>query len=770
MRPSLLLGAGLVALVLLHAGHAPAQRPKRGQPVRGVYKAQLTPHWLGDNTRFWYRNDLRGGAKEFILVDAGKGTRGPAFDHGKFAAGLSKAAGGKYVAEKLPFDAIEFAEEGKAVRFSVAGTSWQCDLASYECAKAGPAKAAPAEEVPEQTEDVERLESPWPDGLAPDAERAMLTPLAPRQRGGPREVRSPDSKATAFVKDHNVYLRTEDDKKTVQLSNDGKEGLSYGMLSWAPDSKTLAAFRVEPGERKEVYLIESSPRGGGRAKLRTREYALPGDKFTAYELSLFDVASGKQTKPEVERVDFGFPRLRWHRDGQRFTYEKTDRGHQRFRVVEVEARTGKARNLIEETTKTFIWTAHTERRGGGLTYLDKTDEILYASERGDWRHLYLIDAKEGKVKNQVTKGEWVVLGTDRIDEATRQIWFRASGKNPGQDPYLVHYYRVNFDGTGLVALTEGDGSHSVQYSPDRKYLIDTYSRADMAPAHELRRVEDGKLVCELDKADISELLEGGWRPPEVFSAKGRDGATDIWGLIHRPAKFDPNKKYPVVEYIYAGPHGSHVPKVFSGARRFAALTELGFIVAQIDGMGTANRSKKFHDVCWHNLKDAGFPDRVLWHRAVSAKYPYYDTSRVGIYGTSAGGQNAMGALLFQGDLYKAAVAACGCHDNRMDKASWNEQWMGYPVGPHYAESSNVDNAHRLRGKLLLIVGELDTNVPPESTYRVVDALIKAGKDFDLLAVPGLGHSNGGAYGDRRLRDFFVRHLQGVEPPDRNREK
>ena len=254
---------------------------------------------------------------------------------------------------------------------------------------------------------------------------------------------------------------------------------------------------------------------------------------------------------------------------------------------------------------------------------------------------------------------------------------------------MIHYYRVNFDGTGLVALTEGNGNHSIQYSPDRKYLIDTYSRVDMAPVHELRRVADGKLVCELEKADITELQASGWQPPEVFVAKGRDGTTDIWGIICRPAHLDPSKKYPVIEYIYAGPQGSFVPKTFSPARRFAALTDLGFIVVQIDGMGTANRSKAFHDVCWHNLKDAGFPDRILWHQAVAGKYSYYDTDRVGIYGTSAGGQNSTGAVLFHPDFYKVAVSACGCHDNRMDKASWNEQWMGYPVGPQYAACSNI---------------------------------------------------------------------------------
>jgi dipeptidyl aminopeptidase/acylaminoacyl peptidase len=751
------------------------QRAQAGGPAARVYKMQLTPHWFHGDTRFWYRNDLRGGTREFIVVDAEKGTRQPAFDHEKLAANLSKAAAASYVAEKLPFDAIDFADDDKAIRFKVAGTNWKCDLASYACSKI---EEKSKEQQPESKEsafssnrdaDTERLESPWPDGLNPDAEQAPQQRAQPQgERPQPRErsPRSPDDKWNAFIKDANVFVRARDGKET-QLTHDGKPGRAYGQLQWSPDSKSLVAFRIEPGDDKEVYLIESSPKGGGRAKLHTRPYPLPGDKFAAYELHLFDVAGQKEIKTDVEKIDFGFPRLRWNKDGRRFTYQKTDRGHQRFRVIEIDAASGKSRNLIDEKSDTFIWTAHAENLGANLVSFVNDDEIVYLSERDGWRHMYLVDAKEGKIKNRITEGKYVIRAIEKIDAERRQIWFRANGKNPEQDPYFVHAYRVNFDGSGLVALTEGDGGHTVQFSPDRKYLIDAYSRVDIAPTHELRRASDGTRVCELEKADVSELSASGWQPPEVFVAKGRDGATDIWGIISRPQHFDPKKKYPVIESIYAGPQGSFVPKTFSPARRFAALTELGFIVVQIDGMGTANRSKAFHDVCWHNLKDAGFPDRILWHQAAAKKYPYYDITRVGIYGTSAGGQNATGGVLFHPDFYKTAVSACGCHDNRMDKASWNEQWMGYPVGPHYAECSNIDNAHRLRGKLLLIVGEMDTNVPPESTFRLVDALVKAGKDFEFVVVPGMGHSDGGSYGRRRMQDFFVRHLHGVAPPERN---
>jgi dipeptidyl aminopeptidase/acylaminoacyl peptidase len=596
-----------------------------------------------------------------------------------------------------------------------------------------------------------------------------------RQFGG--DATSPDRKWTASVKDHNLFIR-DGDGKEIQLSTDGKEGLAYGRPSWSPDSMTLVAFRIEPGERKEVYLVQSSPPGGGRAKLQTRGYDLPGDRFAAHELNLFDVASRKQIKPQVDRVDFGTPRIRWSRDGKHFTYQKIDRGHQRLRIIEVDSQTGAARNLIDEKNETFIWTAHAENLGVQLVnWLDKSEEIIYVSEKDGWRHLYLVDAKSGAMTS-MTKGEWILRGVERIDEDTRQVWFRASGVFADQDPYLVHFGRVNFDGTGLLWLTAGNGNHTVQFSPDRKFIVDTFSRVDLAPASELRRVTDGKLVCKLEEADTTDLKASNWEAPEVFVSKGRDGKTDIWGIITRPHNLDTKLKYPIIEDIYAGPQGSFVPKTFSAASRYESLNRIGFIVVKIDGMGTANRSKAFHDVCFKNLKDAGFEDRILWMKAAAKKYPYMDITRVGIYGTSAGGQNAAGAVLFHPEFYKAAVANCGCHDNRMDKASWNEQWMGYmppeklyskDADNWYSASSNIDNAHRLRGALFLIVGELDTNVPPESTYRFADALIKAGKDFDFLVVPNGGHGAGGQYAARRREDFFVRHLMGKEPPNRNAE-
>lgn len=707
-----------------------------------VFKARLTPHWFFGGTRFWYRNDLARGAREFVTVDAEQGKRGPSFDHKKLAAGLSQASATKYRADRLPFDDITYAQNGQAVQFTVGETAWQCDLSSYVCAKIP--GLAPKEGKPGRSEQA-----------APEE-----PPQAENHVGA-----SPDGQWTAFLKDHNLYLRANSTGAETPLSRNGAAERPFGEMRWAPDSKTLVAYRITPVVDKEVFFVESSPKDGGtRGVLHSHPYPQAGDPFPHFEMWLFDPAQAKATQAQDDTIDFGDgpPDLHWSRDNRRVLYEKTDRGHQRFRLISVDMQTGQSRNVIDERTKTFINTSNS------YTYYTRgAAEVIYISEQAGWRHLYLYDAEGARLKTQITRGPWVVREVERVDEDSRQIWFAASGRHPGQDPYLLHHYRVDFDGTNLVALTEGDGSHSVQYSPDRQFLVDTYSRVDLPPIHELRRTSDGSLVCPLETVDISALTNKGWQAPEVFHAPGRDGKTDIWGVVCRPLDLDPAKKYPIIENIYAGPQDSFVRKTFAVSESMQSLAQLGFIVVQCDGMGTRNRSKAFHDVCWRNLRDAGLPDRIVWMRALARKYPYCDTGRVGIYGTSAGGQSSTGALLFHPEFYKAGVSSCGCHDNRIDKRWWNEQWMGYPVGPWYADSSNIVHADKLRGKLFLMVGEMDTNVPPESTLRLADALIKSGKDFDLLVLPGSDHTGGGAYGERRRRDFFVRHLLGAEPPDRN---
>jgi dipeptidyl aminopeptidase/acylaminoacyl peptidase len=524
---------------------------------------------------------------------------------------------------------------------------------------------------------------------------------------------------------------------------------------------------VVPAEKHMISYVESSPEDQIQPKYYTREYPKPGDAVPQFVPQIFDVAGKKHIAVDESMIlnQYNLRDYRWDSSGNFLTFEYNKRGHQVYRVMKIDATTGEMSVIIDEQSPTFI-----DYSGKRYRYdVKETGEIIWASERDGWNHLWLYDGNTGRVKNQITKGEWPVRRVVSVDVKERSIIFTASGREKG-DPYLIHYYRIGFDGTGLTHLTPADGNHEALFSENGNYFVDTWSRVDMPPVSVVRSTADGSEVMKLAEADVKDLMATGWQYPEVFTAKGRDGITDIWGIIIRPLNFDPSRKYPVIENIYAGPHSSFVPKSFRTTHsNMNSLAELGFIVVQIDGMGTSNRSKKFHDVAWKNIKDAGFPDRILWMKAAADKYPYIDIDRVGIYGTSAGGQNSTGALLFHPEFYDVAVSSCGCHDNRMDKIWWNELWMGWPVDQSYIESSNVENAHLLQGKLLLINGEMDNNVDPASTTQLVNALIKAGKDFDYLLVPGMQHSTGGVYGERRRMDFFVENLLGIKPPDWNKK-
>ena len=421
---------------------------------------------------------------------------------------------------------------------------------------------------------------------------------------------------------------------------------------------------------------------------------------------------------------------------------------------------GSVRPLIEEKEEKYVNYPRIFRH-----YLTDGKRIIWSSERDNYNHLYMYDRATARPTHQITKGEWYVRGVQYVDETNEQIYFSANGMNKDEDPYLIHYYRIGFDGKGLTALTPEEGMHTAWYSPDYRYLVDVYSKVDQAPTAVLRNASDGKVIMQLEKADISRLTANGWKAPEVFTAKGRDGKTDMWGVIYRPTNFNPTKKYPVIEYIYSGPGDQYVPKTFSSYNWWmTSLAELGFIVVQVDGMTTSFRSKDFEEVCYKNLKDAGLPDHIAWIKAAARKYPYMDIDRVGIFGCSAGGQESTTAVLLHPEFYKAAYSACGCHDNRMDKIWWNELWMGYPVDESYKECSNVENAHLLQRPLMLVVGEMDDNVDPASTMQVVNALIKANKDFELVVIPGAHHTMGEDFGEHKRYDFFVRHLMGVNPP------
>ena len=708
------------------------------------------PIWLGDSDNFVYRKTVEGG-HDFILVDAATQVKKPAFDQVRLAAALTKEGGKEIKAKELPFTRFRFVDKQSAIEFVVDEMRWHCDVKSYVCS---------SHSLHEGNDEDSS------DGGYDDTPKAVNS----EKRGED----SPDGRWFAFIQNYNVVVRAKSGSERIVLSTDGSEGNYYSAesFSWSPDSKHLVAYRIRPGYRRLVHYVESSPASQLQPIYSSMVYPKAGDVLALQQPVLFNMETKQQfnISSELFPNPFDLSRAVWWKDGRGFTFEYNQRGHQAYRVIEVDGKNGHARSLISEESSTFIdyrpLVMNQTDTGKKYRY-DVADgkEIIWMSERDGWAHLYLLNGKTGAVENQITKGKWVVRAVNYVDEQKRQIWFEASGMRAGEDPYFVHGYRINFDGTGLTPLTESPGNHHLEYSKDGKYYVDICSTINDPPVMSLYRTADNRQLAVLEKANISKLVASGWHAPEVFTAKGRDGKTDIWGVIYKPVNFDPAKKYPVVEDIYAGPQGSFVPKSFTS--RSEPLTALGFVVVQIDGMGTNNRSKAFHDVAWKNLKDAGFADRILWHKAAAAKYPWYDISNVGIFGTSAGGQSAMGALLFHPEFYKVAVANSGSHDNRMDKIWWNEQWMGWPVGPQYSESSNVDNAYRLQGKLMLVVGEMDKNVDPASTFQVADRLIKANKTFDLFYVPGGGHGAGGAYGQRKLEDFFVHNILHQEPPDWN---
>lgn len=601
---------------------------------------------------------------------------------------------------------------------------------------------------------------------APAAQPEREPPARERRAGRGAGDTSPDGRMRVVIRDRNVVLVEDGAERVLTTAGTAEAGYA-GPVHWSPDSTRFVVRWHTPAQRRPVSFVESSPADQVQPRLHTFDYLKPGDQIEVSKPRLFDAVRGEEiaVSDELFKTPWSIDRLAWAGDSSGFSFVYNQRGHQVLRLVGV-TRDGAAHTIIEETPETFVDYVNSTF----LHRVEATGESIWMSERSGWRHLYLVNERDvlrGEAARMapITGGDWLVRGVEWVDEDKRQVWFRAAGIHPSHDPYYIHFARVNFDGTGLTVLTDGDGTHEVEFSPDRRFLIDRSSRVDMPGVVELRSAETGSLVCELERADWSALVALPWVPPQKFVAKGRDGETDIHGVIVRPTNFDPGRKYPVVEHIYAGPHSAFVPKAFDAHLGVMHdIAELGFIVVQIDGMGTAHRHKAFHDVCWKNLGDSGFADRIAWIRAAAEKHGEMDLSRVGIFGGSAGGQSALRALLAHGDFYKVAVADCGCHDNRMDKVWWNEAWMGWPIGEHYAEQSNVTQAHRLTGKLLLIVGEMDRNVDPASTMQVANALIKADKDFDLLVMPGVGHGAAETpYGRRRRADFLVRNLLGVEP-------
>ncbi len=784
----LLVGAITLCQASRDAIHAQATRadfdralalPIEAQKWAG--RSEIAPHWADDGNSFWYVRKQKNGPKQYVSVNALTGERRVLEGGGAvqlpqispLGAGESRRSSRSGEHTELIFNnatprtvSVEWMDlEGKAVRYFSLAAGEKRTQHTYvnHVWTVKPNEGSPlgfwraeADGGVVQIRDVAGAQNP-----------VKREPEAPLKDGAAAAPWTP------FLRGHRVWIRHGSTGEEVPLSADGDESDSYTRVLPSPDGVHVAAIQVRKTPERVVHLVESSPGSQLQPLLHTVRYPKPGDEIPRARVRLFNVP--RREAVPVEDGLWGNPwsigQLHWAPEGTHFYFLYDERGHQVQRVLAVDAATGGVRVVVEERSETFV--DYSQKTF--LHWLDNTGELVWASERDGWNHLWLVDARTGAIKNRITSGPWVVRGVESVDSDAREIWFRCSGVYPDQDPYYLHLARVRLDGSGLTLLTASDGTHALrstgdgarrlwQQSPDKRFFIVSHSRVDLPPVTELRRSADGGLVCVLEQTDISGLLSTGWRPPERFHAKGRDGLTEIYGTLVRPSHFDPAKKYPVIENIYAGPHGFFVPKEWNPGQSLRALAELGFIVVQIDGMGTNWRSKSFHDVAWKNLKDAGFPDRIAWIRAAASVHPELDLTRVGIYGGSAGGQNALAGLLHHGDFYSAAAADCGCHDNRMDKIWWNEAWMGWPVGAEYAENSNVTHASKLRGKLLLTVGELDRNVDPASTMQVVRALINANKDFELLVLPGAGHGAGEhPYAFRRRMAFFVRHLLGMEP-------
>jgi dipeptidyl aminopeptidase/acylaminoacyl peptidase len=692
-----------------------------------VFRDRVKANWLPDGNSFWYRIQSAPGKAEFVLIDATTGNR-------KTAASLKELGLPENEASKTSAMSIELRRTRRT------GESSSLKFVNH------------------LGEDVDLF---WIDEAGEHQRYGSIRAVSER------EQHSFDGHVwliTNRTGEHLAVVEAEATEKTLIIDGKGltkakEEPQKPLQPGKSPNGSFTVTSEADAVPKRKVTMVDSMPKEGLQPKKLIIDYIKPGDPLPKPQL-IITQADGQKVRVARDLYENPFNiegeiDVTWSPDSSEFYFDYNQRGHQLYCILAVNPKTGAVRGLVEETSKTFVHYSGKNWRH----WLHSSGELIWMSERDGWCHLWLYDIETGQPKHQITNGQWPVREVLHVDDSKQVLWFLASGLRPEEDPYHLHLCRIKIDGSGFQRLTAGDGNHRIEFSPKRDFFIDTWSRADHPPVTELRRSSDGSLVCELEKSDASALLAAGWTMPERLVAKGRDGKTDIHGILIKPSTFDSSKRYPIVEDIYAGPHGSFAPKDFDRLLRMHQLAELGFIVVKLDGMGTNHRGKAFHDVCWKNLKDAGFPDRKIWITEAAKTRPWMDLSRVGIYGGSAGGQNAMRALLDHHDFYHVAVADCGCHDNRMDKIWWNEQWMGWPIDESYKLSSNVEDAPKLQGKLLLIVGELDTNVDPASTTQVVGALQKAGKSFDFMPIIGVGHGAAETpYGTRLRNEFLVRHL------------
>ncbi len=645
---------------------------------------------------------------------------------------------GKVLNEGLP---VFWSKEGGKVGFAVQTTlkkrDWRVlDLESGEI-----------EVFERRPEDYER-------NFTKGVEKPVLSKPPPAALILKAGLKSPDGKQVVSVRKGKVFLNDK-----VLLESAG-EGLHWEeKVHWSPDSTRFAIGRNTSVPVRQVHYVRSSPEDSIQPENFSKNYSKAGDELNVSHpvIAFVDGRESFEVDPGLIENPYDLRKWGWRPGGHRFLFEFIERGFGAHRVIELNTETRKQRVLVDETDEKFIQVFGNSFRQD----LKGGDEILWLSERDGWNHLYLLNGRTGEVIRRLTEGEWVVRDVVAVDETARTVIVEISGYYAKQDPYHLHYAKVDLESGEMTLLTDGDGTHELRWSPDGTHYSVKWSRVDQPPTHEVRRLSDGKKIATLAEPGSLDLLEKvSWQKPQRFVAKDRNGEYDILGMILRPRDFKAGGRYPVVEAIYAGPHGSFTPKAWRASHGgMSEMADAGFIVVKLDALGTNHRGKKFQQVAYQNLIDSGFPDRIKWIRAAAEAFPEMDISRVGIYGGSAGGQSALAALLTHPEFYKAGAADCGCHDNRMDKIWWNEQWMDWPVGPHYEANSNLTHIEKLQGHLLLTVGELDTNVDPSSTYQVVDALVKADKDFEYYCIPGAGHGVGERPYLRRKRiEFFQRWL------------
>ncbi|WP_439642609.1 DPP IV N-terminal domain-containing protein [Gemmatimonas sp.] len=616
---------------------------------------------------------------------------------------------------------------------------------------------------------------------------------AARNRTRAPESMSPDGTKAAFVRDWNLWVRDVASNQESQLTTDGVKDYGYAtdnagwvhsdraVLLWSPDSKKIATFQQDQRKVGDMYLVRTKV---GHPELSAWKYPLPGDSVVSMiervvvDLSAstprvvrFNMPADEHRSSVCDHIQCGgkLADVEWFPDASKVAFLSNSRDHKIATLRVADASTGDVRQVLREEVKTQFESGDGDQNWRLLT---ASNEVLWFSERDDWGQLYLYDLTTGALKNQITTGEGTVLSIERLDEKSRTVWFTAAGKEKGRDPYFRHLYRIGFNGKGPTLLTPEDGDHNVSLSPDGARFVDSWSRPDLPQTAVLRDAKSGALIATLEKGDISKLVATGWKPPTRITVKDRDGKWDLYGLMWTPTQLDSTKKYPIINYIYPGPQGGSVgSRQFSAATRDnQALAELGFVVVAIDGTGNPTRSKSFHDAYYARMGDNTLPDQITGMKQLAARYAFIDIDRAGIWGHSGGGFATAGAMFRYPDFFKVGISESGNHENRNYEDDWGERYHGLLVktgtGDNYDAEANQNFAKNLKGKLLLAHGTLDDNVPPDNTYLVVDALIKAGRDFDLLMIPNAAHGYGSAsnYMMRRRWDYFVQHLLGATPP------